>query len=165
MNQQYNYVYIDLDPENDEEDINNLALMGAAYELAKARNIGITSDRELLLVATDNEGKVVGAGFSSFDNENYDFDVVVSDQHEKQGIGTTLVRHLVSNRNNYTDAFPGSSMLVRVVSDQMHILLAKQGFVVTNRLADKTIIMGPSGECNELSRRAPTSDSNDNLSI
>ena len=45
--------------------------------IAKKRNLGITSDREIAYVARDADGNVIGGAFTSYDGDKYTFDVVV----------------------------------------------------------------------------------------
>ena len=50
----------------------------AVRKIARDRNLGITSDRELAFVAKDENGEIVGGAFTSVDQDSYTFDVVVS---------------------------------------------------------------------------------------
>jgi ribosomal protein S18 acetylase RimI-like enzyme len=116
--------------------------MDEATKLARARNIGITSDRNVVFVAINESNEVVGAAWKSDDNDNYTFDVVVDANHEKKGIGSALTDLMISQRSELLEVFEDSTMLVHVVSQDMQKLLARRGFVVTQFMGDSNLIMG-----------------------
>ena len=62
-------------------------------EIAKKRNLGITSDREIAFIARDKDGKVIGGAYTSYDNSTgeYTFDVVVDESVEGKGVGSRLL--------------------------------------------------------------------------
>ena len=54
----------------------------ALRKIAKDRDLGITSDREVHMVARDDDGKIIGGSFTSQEEGNYTFDIVVSEDAE-----------------------------------------------------------------------------------
>lgn len=114
----------------------NYDLIEQAEILAKKENIGITRDREINeLVLNENE-KVIGASWISFDGSNYEFDVVVSNDYQHQGIGTTLVDSCIEKYDEYKSMYEDSTMNITVVSDIMISLLNKKGFQISEKIGN-----------------------------
>lgn len=130
-----------------DDDIPYVRYLSDADELAKTRNIGITSDRNTCCVALSEQNEVVGAAWVSNDNDNFTFDIAVSEKYEDKGIGSMLTDYMISLRADLLDANPESTMLIHVISTRMQRLLAKRGFVVTQVLGESNMVMGPAAEC------------------
>lgn len=124
--------YGDISPEFDE----------AVRRIAAARNLGITSDRNLSHVALDPNGKVVGGAFVSDDPYTYSFDVAVDQAHEGRGVGSGLLDRVI--RPDY-DA-PYESTQVDVVNPTMRAMLEKRGYGVTQQIGPDRWIMSPGGQ-------------------
>lgn len=117
-----------------------------ATKIAKERKLGITRDRELKYVAME-EGEVVGAAWTAFDGENYEFDVAVAQGHDRKGIGRALVKAVIDERDFVCEGVENATMLVPVTSPGMCRLLEKEGFIVTDVPAKGFVTMGLSDEC------------------
>ena len=84
----------------------------AVRKIAKDRNLGITSDRELAFVAKDENGEIVGGAFTSADQDGYTFDVVVSKEAEGKGVGSKLLDKVINPPYEITEAYPDAKVKV-----------------------------------------------------
>lgn len=123
----------------------------AADDIAKQRDLGITRDRELYMVAMDDD-QVVGAAWTAFDGENYEFDVAVAPGHDRKGIGRALTRAAISERRFFTEGHEDTTMLIPVTSLAMCRLLQQEGFVITEQPAKGFFTMGHRDEHDPLPR-------------
>jgi ribosomal protein S18 acetylase RimI-like enzyme len=115
-----------------------------AYDLAKKEELGITSDRDVAEVVKDEEGNVIGAIFTAFDQETntFDMDVVVSKEHQGKGIASALTDSVIEQFES--DEFMQEQeavMEVRVTNPQAKPILERRGFAVKETLSDGTWIM------------------------
>jgi hypothetical protein len=126
----------------------------ALRAIAWSRDLGITSDREIGMVATDANGKVVGGTFTSWDGENYTFDIVVDKSVEGTGLGSDLLDNSIRgfNSSEYKDINPDATMKVDVVSPTMRGMLEKRGFEVKQLLGPNRWLMEQPSE-EEIERR------------
>lgn len=118
----------------------------AADKIAKDRNLGITRDRELQYIAM-REDRIVGAAWTAFDGENYEFDVAVAQGFERNGIGKALVESVIADRGFICEGRDDATMLIPVTSPSMRKLLEGQGFIITDIPRKGFITMGPKDEC------------------
>lgn len=118
----------------------------AARDIAIERKLGVTRDRDLSFVAMDGD-QVVGAAWTAFDGQNYEFDVAVAKGFDRKGIGRMLTRSAISQRSDLCEGHEDTTMFVPVTSMAMCKLLEKEGFVVADIPAKGFFIMGPSDEC------------------
>lgn len=132
-------------------------LDSAARDIARQQDIGITRDRVLHSVAM-HEDKVVGAAWIAFDGENYEFDVAVSSEYGRNGIGTALTEAAISARTDLCEGPSDSTMLIPVTSHTMRRILEKQGFVITDVPAKGYCTMAPAAECDRRQKAVPASD-------
>lgn len=112
--------------------------------IAKDRDLGITSDREIAYVARNKEGQIIGGAFSSFDGQEYTFDIVVAKEYEGQGVGSALLDEVIE---------PGEvgDLEVRtyadVVSPSMKAMLERRGWSVESTTGrDRWNMVPPSAE-------------------
>jgi GNAT superfamily N-acetyltransferase len=131
------------EPDYDAED--------AVREIAKQRDLGITSDRELATVARDANGNVIGGAFTSYDNNTgeYTFDVVVSEDAEGKGVGSKLLDAVKDLPGDLQDMNPDAKVKVDVVNPNMQKMLEKRGFVVTEKTGEDRVTMEPSSQVKE----------------
>jgi ribosomal protein S18 acetylase RimI-like enzyme len=115
----------------------------AVRKIAKDRNLGITSDRELAFVAKDENGEIVGGAFTSADQDGYTFDVVVSKEAEGKGVGSKLLDEVINPPYEITDAYPDAKVKVDVVNPSMKKMLENRGFVVEEKIGKERWIMVP----------------------
>ena len=106
----------------------------AVRAIAKARGLGITRDREIAMVARDADGNVIGGAFTSFDGDNYTFDVVVNEENEGKGVGSALTDAVAKMPSDIGEANPNATMKVDVVNPAMQKMLEARGFEVTEQL-------------------------------
>lgn len=99
----------------------------AAVEIARIVDMGITRDRELSHVAVEG-GKVVGALWTAFDGDNYEWDVAVLPEAQRRGVGSRLVDLAVSQFSEFQEANPDADMKIHVTSPVMEEMLKKRGF-------------------------------------
>lgn len=118
----------------------------AAERIAKERDLGITRDRELQYVAMIDD-QVVGAAWTAFDGENYEFDVAVARGFDRNGIGKELVESVIAERDFACEGIDDTTMLIPVTSPGMCRLLEGQGFIITDVPAKGFVTMGPKDEC------------------
>ena len=115
----------------------------AVRKIAKDRNLGITSDRELAFVAKDENGEIVGGAFTSADQDGYTFDVVVSKEAEGKGVGSKLLNEVINPPYEITEAYPDAKVKVDVVNPSMKKMLENRGFVVEEKIGKERWIMVP----------------------
>jgi ribosomal protein S18 acetylase RimI-like enzyme len=120
----------------------------AASLLAKKNDLGITSDRELAGVLL-LEGKVVGATWTSTDDESYSFDVLVDSARQGKGLGDYLLDQVVEIPDETLDIYPDIKLDVYVINNVMQKMLQKRGFEVT-----ETVPHGVLMQENEILKRA-----------
>jgi hypothetical protein len=113
--------------------------------IARERNLGITSDREIAFVARNENGDVIGGAFRSFDpqTKKYTFDVVVSQEAEGRGAGSRLLDAVRQVPMDVREAVPGTKVEVDVVNPAMQEMLRRRGYVVTKRLGGDRVLMAP----------------------
>jgi hypothetical protein len=114
-----------------------------AASIARESGIGITSDRELSYLILDENNKPVGAAWTAFDGENYEFDVAVTAKAKGLGFGTLLLDRVdeMPEEHAYDDNEP--TMIQRVVNPVMHQALLRRGYMVTERLGQDDHFMSP----------------------
>jgi ribosomal protein S18 acetylase RimI-like enzyme len=110
-------------------------------KIAKERNLGITSDRELSYVARDSKGNVIGGAFTSYDGDVYTFDVVVSEQYEGKGLGSKLLDKVVDVPYYIKEENPNVKIEVDVVNPKMQEMLSKRGFAISRTIGKDRVIM------------------------
>lgn len=137
-------------PANDENGEPNCQLGLQADAIARDRNMHITRDRELYFIAVNDVNSVVGAAWLSFDGDNFTFDVAVSSNYERQGIGSALTDAMLGERSYYQEVSTESTMLIHVISPRMRAILEARGFVVTQILGKNNLIMGLEGENSQI---------------
>jgi ribosomal protein S18 acetylase RimI-like enzyme len=115
----------------------------AVRKIAKDRNLGITSDRELAFVAKDENGEIVGGAFTSADQNGYTFDVIVSKEAEGKGVGSKLLDEVINPPYEITDAYPDAKVKVDVVNPSMKKMLENRGFIVEEKIGKERWIMVP----------------------
>ena len=120
----------------------------ALRNIAKARNMGVTRDREVESVARNEKGDIIGGTFTSTDTDNVSFDVVVSADAEGAGVGSTLVDGAIENaRARFDELSEGSdrvTMQIDVTNPQMKEMLERRGFSVTQKTGKNRWSMEPS---------------------
>lgn len=115
----------------------------ALRNIAKERDLGITSDREANTVVRDENGEVIGGTFVSNDGDNYTFDVVVSKAAEGTGVGSKLLDDVIEMPYELRDMNPDATMQVDVVSPQMKEMLERRGFYVKEEISENRWLMEP----------------------
>lgn len=133
----------------------------AVRGIAKARNLGITSDRELATVAKDEDGNIIGGAFTSYDNETgeYTFDVVVSEGAEGSGVGSKLLNSVIEIPSDIKEFNPKAKVKVDVVNPQMQAMLEKRGFEVTERTGTDRVTMEKAKPKKKVSSKTPKAKS------
>jgi hypothetical protein len=112
-------------------------------DIAKKRNLGITSDREIAYVARDADGNVIGGAFTSYDGYKYTFDVVVDEGQEGTGIGSNLLDAVLKMPSDIKDENPKAITEVDVVNPVMQKMLEARGFKVKQKLGEGRVLMRP----------------------
>jgi GNAT superfamily N-acetyltransferase len=119
----------------------------AVRKIARDRNLGITSDRELAFVAKDENGEIVGGAFTSVDQDSYTFDVVVSKDVEGKGVGSKLLDAVIDPNKTisyeFSEMYPNAKIKVDVVNPSMKKMLEKRGFSVEEVIGKDRWIMSP----------------------
>jgi len=115
----------------------------AVREIARDRNIGLTRDRNLSLVARDEDGEIIGGAYTSLEDSKYTFDVIVSREAEGKGIGSRLLDRVINPDYELYDMYPDLKVEVDVVNPSMKKMLEKRGFQVIQRIGQERWIMSP----------------------
>lgn len=116
-----------------------------AEEVARVSGIRISRNKELSLMALNSSGDVVGAVWSSYENDDdqeamvYDFDVAVLPQYRKHEsmIGIKLIDSALEDFNNLRAENPRSYVRVWVVNPRLARVLERMyGFEPENTHGD-----------------------------
>lgn len=102
----------------------------AARVLAKACDLGITSDRELAGVLL-YKGKVAGATWTAADEVSYSFDVALLPNHRGKGIGGYLLDQVLDIPDELTECYENIKHEIYVVNPQMEAMLKARGFEIS----------------------------------
>lgn len=115
-----------------------------AYSLAYNLGVGITRDRELkcVILDQDSENLVVGALFTSLEDNIFSFDVVVHRNYQKTGIGTKLINIALDEYQNYAYDNENLKLKVDVINPIMKNILSKKfNFRVVKKLSNDRWLM------------------------
>jgi|688.fasta_scaffold68123_4 GNAT superfamily N-acetyltransferase len=128
---QFNISFID--PEEDWDQAEQV------YNIAQRVGIRPSRDKDVAIVATDMKGDVVGGIFSSFqpdhdmsqqageDYHQYEFDVVVAPEYQRQGVGKLLIQAAESQRKDYESMYNSKAYTsLQVVNPNLHNYLTQQ---------------------------------------
>jgi GNAT superfamily N-acetyltransferase len=117
----------------------------AVRKIAKDRDLGITSGRELAAIAKDKDGNVVGGAFVEFEPSSgeFSFDVVVREGTGGHGVGSRLLDDVLQQANQFDVDGPDFHIKADVVNPQMRKMLEKRGFEVTQTVGKDRWIMEP----------------------
>ena len=132
-----------LEPAVDEDGEVDYEADDALRKIAKDRDLGITSDREVHMVARDDDGKIIGGSFTSQEEGNYTFDIVVSEDAEGTGLGAKLLDDAIELPYDFLDVYPDGTMEVDVVSPKMKSMLERRGFQVKEETGKDRWLMEP----------------------
>ena len=139
-NQSIQYIPYDA-TENDFGDLDTNSIGEQAYDLAKNSPVNILSDKELSVVAVDNN-QVVGALFTSFMNSQYSFDVVVHPEYQQMGVGGRLTDTALSEFQSIQSDMPDAYMNIDATSPVMQQMLTNRGLEEKDRVNNDRVIMG-----------------------
>ena len=119
--------------------------------IAKKRDLGITSDREIASIARDSEGNIIGGAYTSYDNTSgeYTFDVVVDEMFDGKGVGSKLLNEVIEIPFDIEDMNPDAKVVVDVVNPQMQSMLEARGFEVIEKTGPSRVKMSPKLEVQE----------------
>ncbi len=123
----------------DEFDEHQLA--GQAYELAGQSTVNILRDKELNLVAVEN-GRVIGALFTSLVAESYSFDVVIAPEFQGKGIGRELIDAGMMEFQQLQGDMPEIEMNLDVTNPMLQDVLKRRGLGIKQRIGNDRAIMG-----------------------
>lgn len=112
----------------------------AARVLAKACDLGITSDRELAGVLL-YKGKIAGATWTSADDTTYSFDVALLPNHRGKGLGGYLLDQVIEIPGELTDCYPDIQHSIYVVNPQMEAMLTSRGFEVAETVHGGSVMI------------------------
>ena len=115
------------DWDEEETGLDYQTLQQQAWDIAKQAPINILRDKNLSAVALLN-GQVVGTCFTSWNQEEYSFDVIVSPKFQQQGIGKKLIDYAMSMFRWDSDGREGAHIKAEVVNKNLIPLLARMGF-------------------------------------
>jgi GNAT superfamily N-acetyltransferase len=105
---------------------------------AFAKEQGVHTSYEVETIVLDDDGNILGALFVSPSPDKFSFDLAVSPDYRRRGLGTRLVDYALDMGEEYRDTFPDMEFFVQVVSDKMERILLQKGFVVDYKAGDST---------------------------
>lgn len=130
----------------DEDGEINYEWAEAAEQIATQEDIGITRDREIDAVVLDDNSKVIAGAWTSWDGDNYEFDVVVSKEHQGKGIGSYLIDRYIEIPQEYMEINPETTMNLHIVNDKLKDMLLAKGFDINTKQGKGDYIMSKSSE-------------------
>lgn len=130
----------------DEDGEINYEWAEAAEKIANQENIGITRDREIDSVVLDENGHVIAGTWISWDGDNYEFDVVVSKEHQGKGIGSYLIDRYINIPEEYMEINPETTMNLHIVNEKLKDILFKKGFDIKEQHGKENYTMSKSSD-------------------
>lgn len=138
QNLQQQFKIVPIDPEEDWEKAES------AYGIAQRVGIRPSRNKDVSIVALNQNDDVVGAIFSSFEPDEettelagetfyrYEFDVVVDREYQSQGIGKMLIQAAENNRKDLESSYDAKSYTdLQVINQQLHnYLTQKRGYEI-----------------------------------
>ena len=118
----------------------------SAEGIASKEDIGITRDREIDSVVLDENGHVIAGTWISWDGDNYEFDVVVSKEHQGKGIGSYLIDRYINIPEEYMEINPETTMNLHIVNEKLKDMLLKKGFDIEEQHGKENYVMSKSSE-------------------
>ena len=118
----------------------------SAEWIASKEDIGITRDREIDSVVLDENGHVIAGTWISWDGDNYEFDVVVSKEHQGKGIGSYLIDRYINIPEEYMEINPETTMNLHIVNEKLKDMLLKKGFDIEEQHGKENYTMSKSSE-------------------
>ena len=116
-----------------------------ADKIAEKSNIRISRDKELSWIAVDDGDNVIGAVWSSLEEDResndqqfiFDFDVAVDPKWRSGRIGLDLIEKAIRDLRSYQSEFPGTYARVWVVNPKLvRVLENKYGFDIESKYRD-----------------------------
>ena len=128
--------------EEESEDIDVYEASETAEKIAKNNGINILKGKELINVALNKNGDVVGGLWTEVDGDEFSFDIAVDKTSQGKGIGEKLVNEAISefDAQNYEDQL---KYKIDVTNPIMEKLLSKYGFEVVDKFPGHTIMEHP----------------------
>lgn len=131
-----------IDFENESENIDVYEASEKAEKIAKDNGVNILRGKELISVALDKEGNVIGGLWTEVSDGEFSFDIAIDESSQGKGVGEKLVKEAISefNSQNYDDNL---KYKIDVTNPIMEKLLSKYGFEVSDRIDGHTIMEHP----------------------
>ena len=122
----------------------NLELSNDDYNditaLQKDSGINILSDKELSDIIREND-KIVGALWTSWDNDTFSFDIIVHPKFRNKGYAKQLIKMALSQFNDEKEAYNNPKLEVDAVNPHMEEMLKKHfGFKELSRIGGHVIL-------------------------
>lgn len=126
------YIYSD-DIDSDDADM--------AYKMAKKHGISVLSDKDLYAIIKMND-EVAAALWTTWNYEEYSFDIVVNNKYQGIGLAKELVDIVINNFNQDKEAF-GDEAIIRadVINPKMEKILLSKGFEVESKSPGHTMMV------------------------
>lgn len=128
--------------EEESEDIDVYEASETAEKIAKDNGLNILRGKELINVALNKNGDVVGGLWTEISRDEFSFDIAVDKTSQGKGIGEKLVNEAISefDAQNYDDQL---KYKIDVTNPIMEKLLSKYGFEVVDKFPGHTIMEHP----------------------
>lgn len=111
----------------DDDDVNYDELIDQAQAMIAGSGINILRSMDLEYVAHEN-GKVLGGLWIGRLGDEYSFDVIVSKEHQGQGIGRQLIMVAMSDFRDFQEANENAHIMAHVVNPILVPTLQRLGF-------------------------------------
>lgn len=141
-----NYEYIPVDSElnfDEEYDFVTDLVYRDVDQLQRKSGINITSDKELnYVVLNENQDSIIAASWISHcpSDNSFSFDVIVSEEYQRNGIGKQLTENCMSIFDEYKDMYDDLNLDIRVVNKHMKSILDKYELDTTELNPDDWIM-------------------------
>ena len=131
-----------IDFENESENIDVYEASNTAEKIAKDNGVNILRGKDLINVALDKNGDVIGGLWTEIDSNEFSFDIAIDKTAQGKGVGEKLVKAAISEFN--AQDYEGQlKYKIDVTNPIMEKLLSKYGFEVVDKIPGHTIMEHP----------------------
>ena len=115
-------------------------LEGDPWAFAAAQGVNVLSNFDFYMGYVNHENKIVGALFTAYDSDSYQFDIVVHPDYRGQGLGSEMMDMAIDQFEDLQEPFPDIEFYLDAINPISVAMLKKRGFRVVDQGADRVIM-------------------------